>query len=167
VQDVGYLIVFVAWGCGLLVALGAIARWRAGGGGLRLVAVRSGVQAGGLVAVALLLLSLALPWISGPAADGDGELTLSGWEGLDPLTLGGIIVLEVVLVAYLLRPSAGGDDRNLLLRASALCLLGLVAGNALIQLTQPDGSRLEWGALASLATAGVLVAAVATMTPSR
>ena len=160
----GYLIVYLAWGCGLLVAIGACARLGVGPVGLRLVAVRRGVQMVVLVLLAALLGSLALPWISGPDASGGGELVLSGWEGLDPLSLVAVVVLCVVVGVYVLRPVAGGDERSLLLRAADLCLLGLVAGNALIQLAHPDGSRLEWGALVSVVVAvalGVTVEGVA------
>jgi hypothetical protein len=109
--------------------------------------------------LALVPATLAFPWIAGEAADGSGQLVLSGFEGLDVLSVAGIVVLCALAALFVLLPDRGGDDRPLVLRTTAACVVAIVAGNALIQLTEPGGSRLEAGALATVA-ACLLTAAV-------
>jgi hypothetical protein len=164
VHDVGYLVVYVSWACGLLAVIGAL--WSLGqrdqpetGRRAAEAAPSAGWRVVAGTALVVLLGSLALPWISGPAAGTGAELVLSGWSGLDVLSALAIAVLTVAAGLFLLRPSAGGEHHQLLLRTMAVSLLGLVAGNALIQATQAGGSRLAWGAAVSLASAAVAAGA--------
>jgi hypothetical protein len=159
-RTLGFLAVYLGWAAGLTITV-----W-----GLRALVVehdpsveptiaersRAGWVLG---ALSLLVATLAFPWIGGEAADGSGELVLNGFEGLDVLSVASIVVLCGLGALFLLLPQRGGPDRALVLRTTGACLVAIVAGNALIQLTEPGGSRLEPGALASIAAA-VLCAAV-------
>jgi hypothetical protein len=155
-RGVGFLVVYLSWACGAgLVVWGARALvLDLGRGDPRPLDAGPGSSRWFVLgSLALLLGSLALPWIGGPAADGSGELVLSGWQGLDVLSLAGMVVLVALAALLVLRPNAGDEDRRLLLDGTAACLVGVVAGNALIQLSEPAGSRLEWGAVVSLVLA--------------
>ncbi|OWY59907.1 hypothetical protein B7486_72045, partial [cyanobacterium TDX16] len=126
-RGVGFLVVYLSWACGLGLLV-----W--GGRALVLDLVHPGTSAPEpattsarwlpVGVLGLLLASLALPWIAGPAADGSGELVLSGWQGLDVLSLAGIVVLVALATPLLLAPRAGGEDRRLLLGGTAACLVG-------------------------------------------
>lgn len=164
-RGTGFLVVYLAWACGLGVLLWA-------GRALVVPQVSSTGAASAvrrdrlcLALLAVVVLSLALPWIGGPAADGGGTLVLSGWRGLDVASLAAIVVLVALVVLLVLRPAAGGEDRRLLLAGATTSVAGIVVGNAVIQLTEPAGSRLQWGAGLSVLVA--VLAAVLALWPGR
>ena len=117
-----------------------------------------------IVGAVLLVGSLVLPWLRGVGTDG-ASLTLTGWSGLDPLSIGAVLVgavLVVVVAVGLVRRSAAT-----LLVAVALGLAALVVGNLLVQADQPGGSRVAPAGFAvALAGAAVVgLAAVVALAP--
>lgn len=156
--DVGYLVVYLAWAVGLVAVGLAVRGWA--GGNRRSHAWRRGRGRTPIVVVveaALLVGSLALPWIAGPAAGTGERLVLTAWSGLDVLSVAGLVVLAAASAGHALRAPAPGTDDRLVGAALGGSALGLVAGNALIQLDQPGGSRLAWGAAVSLGAALLLL----------
>ena len=118
--------------------------------------------AGLAIAGAVLLVgALALPWLRGTATDGS-PLTLTGWSGLDPLSVGALLVgsgvAVVVAVGLVRRPAAA------LLTATAVGLLALVGGNLLVQADQPDGSRVAAAGFSVALVAIAVVGAAALVT---
>ncbi len=168
---------------GFAVGLGVIA-W------LSVAAVNGGLAAGrlptaalvtSLAGAALVLGSLAAPWIQGRSAETGGDLVLSGWSGLDPLTLVVLVAIVAVVVLVAVAGRRGrrpadrqpGDDRAEVdgrgrpgtaapLAALAASAAGLVVGNLLIQADQPGGSRVApLGFALGLAGVALLVLAAA------
>jgi len=111
----------------------------------------------GLVGV---LGSLFLPWVSGEVAGSGAQLVLSGWTGLDPLTITGVVVLAVPTAAYLVAAGRGGPARRSIRAAQAVCLLGLLGGNAVIQASSATATSLDIGGIVGTGGALLLAASV-------
>jgi hypothetical protein len=155
VDGLASIILLLAWGYGVVTLGWSVRRWspsRSSGP----PAVRV-VGACGLLAV---LGSLLMPWVSGVGAGGEVRLVLRGWTGLDPLTVMGVVALAVPAAAYLLVPGAGGPGRRSIRAAQALCLLGLLGGNALIQASSVTTTSLDIGGIVGTAGALLLVVSV-------
>lgn len=101
--------------------------------------------------------SLAAPWIRGTGLDG-APLELTGWSGLDPLTLIALLTAAVIGLSAAARKAAPRRRATMLLLAAGVALL-LVAGNLLIQAAHPAGSRVQWGFWLGLGTAALMGAA--------
>ncbi|MBV6508223.1 MAG: hypothetical protein JJLCMIEE_01283 [Acidimicrobiales bacterium] len=156
--DVGFLIVYLAWGFGVATIVAGLALL---GRSQDRSPSPSGRQLIGLAVTLVgclgLLASLALPWISGLSAGDQRELVESGWTGLDPLTTGAIAGLCGLAGLYVLYRRGGGVYRRLLMLSTGWCVLGLVVGNLVIQSTTSRGSSMEWGAFVSLGAALVVI----------
>ena len=149
------IVLLLAWADGAVTLGWSVRRWserRAPGPALARV-----LGACGLIGV---LGSLFLPWVSGDAAGSSARLVLSGWTGLDPLTITGVVVLAVPTAAYLLAAGAGGPARRSIRAAQALCLLGLLGGNAVIQASSATATSLDIGGMVGTIGALLLAASV-------
>jgi hypothetical protein len=158
VRGIGFLVLYLSWAAGMglvvwgarsLIAAPEVERSRA--------LPRRWSQVGLL---GLVVATLALPWVRGPAAEDGMPLTLDGFEGLDFLSLWGMVVFLVVLVAYVLQPAGGGAERRLVLCGLSAALVGLAVGNAVVFWTDPNGSRLAWGAPACACAGAALLVSV-------
>jgi hypothetical protein len=157
VSVVGNLLVWI----GFAVGLGAVG-WLASAAATRgLTAERPSRPAQALACggAGLLLASLLLPWIQGPAADTGEVLVLAGWEGLDPLTVVLLLAIAgtVALVAWRGLPGPSSQDppsTPILLGLLTGSASALVTGNLLVQADQPGGSRVAVAGFA-VALAGV------------
>lgn len=153
--DLGRLVLVLGWALGLVAVGLSVQAWANGprsGSGQRWRAPSMG-RTGVLAGCGALVLSLFAPWIAGPAAGTGERLVLTGWEGLDVLSVAGLVVLAGAIALHALLLPGSATDARLLGAALGGAALGVVAGNVLIQLDQPGGSRVAWGAVVSLAVA--------------
>lgn len=145
---VGALVLFASFGYACVVVGAAVLRL----GRLGPVAVRAGgivAAAGAVSAVA----ALSLPAIRFPSE------TFDGFRGLDPLSVLAAVLLAAVIVAAAV--AVGLDSLRV---PAALCLLGVLGGNLLIQRFTARDLAVETGLWwttggAAVSLIGALVAA--------
>lgn len=160
--DLGRLVLVLSWALGLVAVWLSVRAWADGrrSGSDERWRAPSRERTGVLAGCGLVVLSLFLPWIAGPAAGTGERLVLSGWEGLDVLSVAGLAVLVGAIAVHALLPPGPGSDDRLLGGVLGGAALGVVAGNVLIQLDQPGGSRVAWGAVASLVLTALVLASL-------
>jgi len=147
---VGFLLTYAAFAYGCVVNGAAV---------LRVRQVRaSRPRAGGLIVAAASagsIATLSLPAIRFPYE------TLSGFEGLDILSV--VIVVALALVLVIGGFTTGFDS---LRRPAAACLVGVLGGNLMIQRFTTRGTSVEYGLWWATGIAGVaLVAALGVRGP--
>jgi len=160
VRSAGYSLIYLGFGYGLVCAVGlvrgALAPARSGP---PIPAASIGLALAALGSVAVLG-SLWLDWITGVGRQSRVPVTLSGWTGLDALSLGAIVLVAGAIVgAGARRPT----DLGAMVGGGA-CLVALVVGNGLVQATAPGGSRVAvgfvvGGTAATVVFGGALLAA--------
>lgn len=148
--DAANLVLVLAWGYGFVVIAWSARRWPDRGPASPLAA-----RVVGAVGLAAVLASLLLPWVEGPATGSGARLVLTGWAGLDPLTVLAVLALAGPIAAYLIAGRRGGEARRSIRVAQASCLLGLLAGNAAIQIASETVTTL--GAGGPVGVSGALV----------
>ena len=140
---VGFLVTYTAFAYGCVVVGAAVLRVR------RIRGPRADV--GGLVAAiaaVAAVVALTLPAIRLPTE------TLSGFEGLDLLSL--LIVLALALVILI---DAFGRTFGTLVLPATGCLAGVLGGNLLIQRFTTRGTSVEYGLWWATGMAGVALIA--------
>jgi hypothetical protein len=154
-------VLLLAWGYGIVTVGWSIRRWPE-----RRAAGPIAARALGATALMLVLGSLTLPWVAGHDVGDGARLVLSGWTGLDPLTIAAVLGLSIPTAAYLVRPGAGGTARQPVRAAQAVCLVGLLGGNALIQASAGTATALDVGGIVGTVGALLLLVSVAPDRPA-
>jgi hypothetical protein len=154
-------VLLLSWGYGIVTVGWSIRRWPE-----RRAAGPIAARAIGATALMLVLGSLTLPWVAGRDVGDGARLVLSGWVGLDPLTIAAVLGLSVATAAYLVRPGAGGSVRRPVRAAQAVCLVGLLGGNALIQASTATATALDVGGVIGTVGALLLLVSVAPDRPA-
>jgi hypothetical protein len=151
VLRLGYALVYLGFGYGLFTLWFGVAKLRRESDA-RTPPLACAVMALGLTVASV---SLFLPWIEGTHVVTGDTIVQTGWGGLDPFSTLVIALLSAGAAVYLIRPTAGGDDRWKLIASLTICLLALVAGNAIIQLATQRGTELRFGGWVGVAGASV------------
>jgi hypothetical protein len=151
---VGFLVTYAAFAYGCVVIGAAALRlpsfWRPNGPdvGAGDARTRRGAAAASAGAAVAAIGALAMPAIRFPAE------TLSGFEGLDLLSV--IIVVALGVVVAIAAVNRTFDSLRL---PATACLEGVLAGNLLIQRYITRGTAVEYGLWWSTAAAALSVAA--------
>lgn len=160
VRDLGYALLYVGFGGAIGVVCFAVPRalralWDLRPIRFALVLMPSPPSPAASVAGAIPF-ALFLPFLRGTAPDGS-ETTLIGLTGLDAASVaviitGALTVWMVSLIAAAVARSGRGTvgrEASSSLRLAAVWIAAgvnsIVAGNLLIQLALPEGSRVVWG----------------------
>lgn len=152
--DLGFVLVYLGFGYGLLVLFVAGRRFR-----LR----RTSADVPTAVAAVCASLCIVAFWL--PAVSGFSDGTRNAWRTLDPLSTGTALLLAVTIAAYAILPASGDEVRASLVASLGATLALVVVGNELIQTYTSRGTHERWGlhvaAGASVASVGAALAGLA------